>query len=142
MRHRPDVKKAIRVPLNLSIGAALLGAGFVVPAISQEAGNFLENVKKGEWTVRFRDGSGARKLCLRSGTELTQLRQKNSGCERLIVDEDADSVTVHHACKNRGYSRTSVRKETRNLLQIESQGFFDQQPFQYSAEARWTGPCK
>ena len=96
---------------------------------------------KGEWTVRFRDGSATRKVCLRSGQELMQLRHGRQGCKQVVVTNDAQEATVQYSCRGDGYGRTTVRRETRSLVQLSSQGFADGRPFEFFAEARRTGNC-
>lgn len=130
---------------NLATGLALCvgAAGFAVPALSQAGGlKMLESIAKGEWTVKYRDGTPNRKVCIRTGRELIQLRHKDAGCNRFVVDDTASKVTVHYTCPGNGYGRTSIRRETGNLVQIESQGIEAGLPFQLAAEARLTGTCR
>jgi hypothetical protein len=101
----------------------------------------LARLTKGGWTIKFRDGSPDRRLCLRTGQELIQLRHSESGCNQFVI-EDADAkVTVQYTCPSNGFGRTSVRRETGSLIQIESQGIAGGLPFQLTAEARHTGRC-
>lgn len=123
-----------------AIGSVLAGA-LAVPALAQGTSGVFDRLSKGEWTVRFRDGSAPRKICVRSGFELAQLKLNSQNCTSVVVQETSDAVTVHHSCKARGFSRTKVRRETGALVQIESQGFIDDLPYQFAAEARRTGDC-
>ena len=101
----------------------------------------LARLGKGEWTIKHRDGSPDRRVCVRSGQELIQLRHPESGCSQFVI-EDADAkVTVQYTCPNNGFGRTSIRRETDTLIQIESQGIASNLPFQFVAEARQTGRC-
>lgn len=102
----------------------------------------LDGLSKGEWTVRARDGSEPRKLCLRNGDELIQLLHDERNCSRFIVEDRSDSVTVQYTCRGNGYGRTSIRRETDALVQLESQGISDGLPFDLRAEARLTGTCR
>ncbi|GMN02283.1 hypothetical protein [Erythrobacter sp. MTPC3] len=125
--------------LALFLGAA----SFAVPAFSQAGGlKMLAGIAKGEWTVTYRDGAPIRKVCVRSGRELIQLRHKEADCSRFVVDDAATKVTVQYTCPGNGYGRTSIRRETGNLVQIESQGIESGVPFQFVAEARLTGTCR
>ncbi|MBV7258404.1 hypothetical protein [Erythrobacter crassostreae] len=125
--------------------AALLGAGalgFALPALAQsDSLAMLSELAKGEWTVKYRDGSPARKICVKSGQELIQLRHTDNGCNRFVVEDDTSKVAVHYTCAGNGYGRTSIRRETGSLVQIESQGIAAGKPFQFAAEARRTGSC-
>ncbi|MGB3808208.1 MAG: hypothetical protein WA936_13490 [Erythrobacter sp.] len=130
---------------KLSIAAIALSAWLVPlagPVVAQSADlPMLSQLAGGEWTVRFRDGSASRKICVRSGAELIQLRHRGSGCSRFVVENEANRVTVQYTCPGNGYGRTSVRRETNSLVQIESQGISNGVPFQLTAEARRTGGC-
>lgn len=128
-----------------SLVAAIAAAGFVLAAPGQAqtgALAMLDGLAKGEWTVRYRDGSPDRKICLRKGDELIQLRHDDRNCSRFVVDDAASEVTVQYTCRGNGYGRTNVRRETSSLVQIESQGIAEGLPFQFQAEARRTGTCQ
>jgi len=113
-----------------------------VPTSAQSDGlAMLEGLMKGEWTVTPRSGGEARKICVRSGRELIQLRHTERNCSRFVVEDAQSEVTVQYTCPGNGYGRTSIRRETGSLVQIESQGIAAGQPFQMTAEARRTGAC-
>jgi hypothetical protein len=124
-------------------GLILLGfAGLAVPALGQGNGlSMLGTLTKGEWTVKHRDGSPDRKICVRAGYELIQLKHVEGGCSRFVVEDGAAKVTVQYTCRGNGYGRTSIRRETAGLVQLESQGIHQGLPFQFVAEARRTGSC-
>jgi len=120
---------------------AVLATG--VPLMAQSGGAaLLGELAKGEWTIRFRDGQPERKICVRSGHELVQLRHKTQNCSRFVVEDGTNEVTVQYTCPGDGYGRTSIRRETPSLVQIESQGIAGDLPFQMIAEARRTGVCR
>ena len=129
------------------IGAlALAGAGVVlglaVPVLAQGNGlAMLGTLTKGEWTIRQRSGAPERKICEKSGAELIQLMHRESGCSQFVVEDGAARVTVQYTCPGNGYGRTSIRRETPALVQLESQGIESRTPFQLTAEARRTGTC-
>ena len=83
-----------------------------------------------------------RSICLGDVAQLVQLRHASSQCSRFVVEHAANKVTVQYTCRGNGYGRTSIRKETNTLVQIESQGIAGGLPFQFKAEARRTGACK
>jgi len=136
------MKRPVRL-LPLVLAAALAGAlPFAIPVFAQSGDlPMLSQLSDGEWTVRFRDGSASRRICVRSGSELIQLRHRGPGCSRFVVENTAGKVTVQYTCPGDGYGRTSVRRETNSLVQIESQGIVGGVPFQVTAEARRTGSC-
>ncbi|MEQ8738855.1 MAG: hypothetical protein RID59_09870 [Hoeflea sp.] len=116
--------------------------GFALPAAAQGDGlAMLDNLARGEWTIKPRDGSAERKVCVRSGEELIQLRHEGRDCNRFVVEDQPSEVTVQYTCPGNGYGRTNIRRETNALVQIESQGIASGLPFEFSAEARRTGSC-
>lgn len=132
--------------LTVTAGGLALGAIIAVSAPRDAAAQgqglaMLSSLTKGEWTIKHRDGSPNRKICVRSGQELIQLRHPESGCSQFIVEDAAAKVTVQYTCPNNGFGRTNIRRETGSLVQIESQGIAGGMPFQFTAEARHTGRC-
>jgi len=121
---------------------AALAAGLAAPVLAQGNGlAMLGTLAKGEWTIKQRGTAPERKICVRSGTELIQLMHRESGCSQFVVEDGAARVTVQYTCPGNGYGRTSIRRETGALVQLESQGIYSGTPFQMTAEARRTGPC-
>lgn len=125
------------------MGKAIMAAAGLVaaPALAQGSLAMLDSLDKGGWEVRYRDGSTSRKICVRSGREFIQLRHNAGNCNRFVVEDGAGEVTVQYTCRGNGYGRTSIRKETSALVQIDSHGISEGKPFQFSAEARRTGSC-
>jgi len=139
MTDRTDSRKRI-VALGLAGAGAVLG--LAVPVLAQGNGlAMLGSLTKGEWTIRQRGGAPDRKICVRSGAELIQLMHNESGCSQFVVEDGAARVTVQYTCPGNGYGRTSIRRETPALVQLESQGIEGKMPFQLTAEARRTGTC-
>ena len=114
-----------------------------MPANGQRpALTMLDQLDRGKWEVRLRDGSRTvYPLCLDSGRRLIQLRHPQSLCDRVVVDDQANAVTVQYTCRGQGYGRTSIRRENNRLVQIETQGIAEGLPFDFLAEARRTGDC-
>ncbi|WDA42165.1 DUF3617 domain-containing protein [Erythrobacter sp. BLCC-B19] len=139
MTDRTDSRKRA-----LALGAILSGAAlwFAVPVLAQGNGlAMLGTLTKGEWTIKQRGSAPDRKVCLKSGAELIQLMHRESGCSQFVVEDGAARVTVQYTCPGNGYGRTSIRRETGTLVQLESQGIHSGMPFQMTAEARRTGAC-
>jgi len=138
----------MRMLRNMLIAGAVFAVGLVAagssaPGFAQGGGlEMLDGLAKGEWTVRQRDGSPSRKICVRTGRELIQLQHKQTNCNRFVVDDNAAEVTVQYTCPGNGYGRTSIRRETPVLVQVETQGIAGGLPFEFSAEARRTGDCR
>lgn len=110
-------------------------------AAADDALGLLNRLQPGKWVVSSKDGGPSRTICLGDPIQLVQLRHAGSVCSRYVVEDGADKVTVQYTCKGNGYGRTSVRRETGSLVQIESQGIEGGLPFQFRAEARRIGAC-
>mgnify|MGYP003112904191 CR=1 FL=1 len=120
------------------LGLAALG----YPAAAQAPElAMLDGLAKGMWELRFRADNSVQRICLRSGRELLQLRHKQPGCDRFVVEDGANLVTVQYTCRGDGYGRTTVRRESDRLVQIKSQGIKSGAPFSIDAEARHSGSC-
>lgn len=126
--------KAAFVLLALGAGSALAAQG--------DALAMLSKLPRGQWAVASRDGGPSRTICLGDPIQLVQLRHAGSACSRFVVEDGPDKITVQYTCKGNGYGRTSIRRETSTLVQIESQGIEGGLPFQFKAEARRTGACR
>jgi hypothetical protein len=129
---------------KLVISAAIVATGlFVPPAAGQRSSlAMLDQIEAGRWEIRMRDGTRRTyPLCVENGRRLLQLRHEAQNCDRLIVEDNPDSVTVQYTCRGRGYGRTSIRRETNQLVQIQTQGIAEGLPFDFAAEARRTGNC-
>ncbi|MDP3906355.1 hypothetical protein [Novosphingobium sp.] len=127
----------------------LAGAGIAAmlacsaPASGERASlTMLDQLDAGRWELRLRDsGIPAERMCISNGRRFIQLRHPEVTCERLVVEDGPSEVTVQYTCRGQGYGRTSIRRETNRLLQIQSQGIRDGLPFEFSAEARRVGNC-
>lgn len=116
--------------------------GLTLPVWAQGNGlAMLGTLAKGEWTIKQRGSKVDRKICVKTGAELIQLAHRESGCSQFVVEDGAVRVTVQYTCPGNGYGRTSIRRETGALVQIESQGIRGGMPFELTAEGRRTGPC-
>lgn len=136
------IKRALISPIGLIAAIGMIALGLTLPAAAQsDSLAMLGGLTKGEWTIKHRDGSEDRRVCVKTGQELIQLRHTETGCSRFVVEDGASKVTVQYTCPGNGYGRTNIRKETGALVQIESQGIASGAPFQFAAEARRTGSC-
>ena len=102
----------------------------------------LDQLQPGQWEVRDRDLSGGRsRLCLESGRGLIQIRHMRETCRSFTVEDTAEAVTVHYTCPGNGFGQTSVRFESAQLVQLETQGIAQGLPFNFRAEVRRVGSC-
>ena len=130
---------------TLRIAGALAAALFVAafPASGQRPPlAMLDQLDIGQWELRLRDGRKlVERLCVNNGRRLIQLRHLEPTCDRYIIDDKPGEVTVQYTCRGRGYGRTHIRRETNQLVQIDSQGIAEGLPFDFIAEARRIGDC-
>ncbi len=137
-----DGTESTKSALALGGLAAVAALCVSLPVLAQGQGlAMLGMLSKGEWTVKQRGVATDRKICVKSGAELIQLIHREGGCSQFVVEDGAARVTVQYTCPGNGYGRTSIRRETSALVQLESQGIHKGIPFQMTAEARRTGPC-
>jgi hypothetical protein len=133
--------KAGSLRRRIAIGAVV--GGIALAAVAAHAADLamLASLDKGGWTLRIRDDGSQHRICVRTGQEFVQIRHKQPGCSRFVVQDGADEVIVQYTCRGNGYGRTSIRREGPGLVQIRSQGIVNGAPFAISAEARHTGAC-
>lgn len=132
--------KALLRGTLLAIAVALAA----VPAIAQApALAMLDSLAHGGWDLRLRSGGdgSTQHICVNSGREFIQLKHRQANCQRFVVQDDPDQVTVQYTCRGDGYGRTTIRRESKGLVQIDSQGIKDGTPFSIAGEARYTGAC-
>src|SRR6478752_5240417 len=99
---RPAAAGAI---LFLALGAAPQQRGLVA----------LGTIERGQWQLKLVDGA-ARSLCISNPATLIQLRHPGAQCTQTIVENTADTATVHYTCPGHGYGRTSITVETSRIL--------------------------
>ena len=128
---------------SAAIATGLLLGIFAVPGEAQAPVlAMLDGLQTGEWELRFRNGDAARRICVRNGRDLIQLKHREIGCNRYVVEDGASEVTVQYTCKGNGYGRTNIRRESSTLVQLESQGREGGSPFSFTAEGRRIGACR
>jgi len=123
-----------------AVAAAIALASVPLAAQAPELA-MLDALTKGAWNLRIREDGSQRRMCVRDGREFIQLRHRQAGCSRFVVQDGADEVVVQYTCRGNGYGRTSIRREGNALVQIRSQGIEGGTPFSFSAEARHSGSC-
>jgi len=129
---------------RLTIGGAIAMAAIPGSPVFAERPSLamLDQLQPGQWEVRDRDVSGERsRLCIESGRRLIQIRHMREACRSFTVQDTAQTVTVHYTCPGNGFGQTSVRFESAQLVQLETQGIAQGLPFNVRAEARRVGAC-
>lgn len=127
--------------------AVLLGSMTALAASAPIAGQkrplaMLDSLMDGRWEMRIRgEHAGPTRMCLQDGRQLIQLRHAELSCERTVVEDTSDAVTVQYTCRGQGYGRTHIRRETPQLVQLDSQGVAGGLPFEFTAEVRRVGDC-
>ena len=124
----------------LAAAAALMGtAGLAAPA---QAPRFvaLDTMQHGLWQLR-EAGGAARGVCVRDPASLFQQRSRGAQCSRFVIDNGANSATVHYTCPGSGHGRTTISVETPRLVRIESDGIEQGAPFSLDIEGRRVGEC-
>lgn len=127
--------------LLLACGAVALGFG--VSASAQRARlELFHRIEPGHWQLHSGDGElPTPDMCLPSPRRLIQLRHPQLFCSNLVLTDQPDELTVQYTCPGRGYGRTTIRRETPSLIQIQTQGIAEGRPFDFSAEGRRVGDC-
>jgi hypothetical protein len=114
----------------------------VAPVAAQTPGlAMLAELERGSWQIRERAGGAGRNVCLGDAAQFLQLRHPRGGCSRYVISDTAGEVTIHYTCPGAGHGRTTVRRETNRLVQIDTQGIASGAPFSDAYEARRLGPC-
>jgi hypothetical protein len=132
----------MKIRMRFAVAAAGLLTALSAPASGQRpALAMLNGLDAGRWELRVRDDGSVERLCLPDVKRLIQLRHPADACDRLIVTDAASEVTVQYTCRGRGYGRTHIRRETNQLVQIDTQGIAEGLPFSFAAEARRVGDC-
>lgn len=135
-------KRGFRLDRRRSVAVAVIAAVLAWPVAAQAPGlPMLGQLAKGSWTLRDRGDGSQRRICVRDGRELIQLRHRESGCSRFVVEDGPNQVVVQYTCPGNGYGRTTIRRESNGLVQVSSTGIVDGAPFAYTAEGRHSGTC-
>lgn len=130
---------ALKQIFGMTLAALALGVPVAAQAPSLA---MLDQLEQGQWQLVDRDGMvPMRSICLGDARQLIQLRHERAQCQRFVVEDSLQSVTVSYSCPGTGNGRTTIRRETDRLVQIETQGIARGAPFSMAFEARRTGVC-
>ncbi len=123
-------------------GAAFAASVVALPVTAQTPGlAMLGQLERGGWQLTDRDGGASQRICLGDTAQLIQIRHQRSACTRFVVADGNAEVTVGYDCGTAGYGRTTIRRETNRLVQIETQGVVRGAPFSQTFEGRRIGAC-
>jgi hypothetical protein len=126
----------------LFMGLTALGWAIAAPAQTPTLA-MLDQLEKGSWALKDRaNGAVIRSVCIGDAKQLIQVRHPQAACSRYIISDSANEVTVHYTCGGQGHGRTTIRRETNRLTQIDTQGVAGGMPFSASIEARRMGACQ
>ncbi len=130
-------------PLFRRLTFAAVLAAATVPAVAQAPQlAMLDGLERGQWVLRDRDDPATtRSYCVTDFRALLQLQHARNQCTRTVLENSASAVTVHYSCPGAGHGRTTIRRETNRLVQIDTQGIAGGAPFSLAYEARKTGVC-
>lgn len=134
------MNRLVLTTVALAIGIV---PGMLAPVMGQGRQlTMLDQIPDGRWELHFRGRPDqVQRLCLHDARTLIQLRHPEQSCDRIVVEDGTESVTVQYTCRGRGYGRTHIRRETAQLIQVESQGIAGGLPFEFTAEGRRVGDC-
>lgn len=121
-------------------GAALFAGA---PVAAEAPGlAMLNELERGLWQLRDREGERpTQTICLGDARQMLQPRHAGLQCPRYVIEDSASSVTVHYSCPGAGHGRTTIRRETNRLVQVDTQGIVAGTPFSIALEGRRMGPC-
>lgn len=101
----------------------------------------LASLQPGAWHLRLRGENRGRDLCLGDPMQLIQIRHPENVCSRFVISDTRTMAVVHYTCPGAGHGRTTVRVETPQLVQIQTQGIAANAPFDWDLEGRRIGEC-
>ncbi len=128
---------------SMTLVATVLAGGAAHAVL--DSGDLLETLERGLWRLRPASGTSSPlpvdQYCVGDATRLAQLRHSDAVCAQNVLRSSANSVTISYSCRGKGQGITVIRKETNRLIQIQSQGTWNNSPFSFTAEARRAGAC-
>jgi hypothetical protein len=115
--------------------------GFAQPAVAPTL-TALTQLQPGQWELRSRDDPAeSRSICVNDMRALLQVRHGMAQCNRFVIANDPARTTIHYTCPGSGHGQTTLRVETPRLVQIDSQGVANGEPFAFTLEGRRAGSC-
>lgn len=143
MTQSPLISPQTRRLLLLLTAACLLLAAIAAPLLGQHAAlAMLDRLDPGAWELRTRNGEAEpNRLCFGDARRLIQLRHPGAACDRFIIEDLPERITVQYTCPGRGYGRTTIRRDNAQSVMIDTQGIAGGMPFEFVIRARRVGNC-
>jgi hypothetical protein len=134
-------------PSWVRVSAALLLGSLALAGVAHASGRasfpLLDRLEKGQWTLTERgQAKPMRKICLGDASVLLRPEHRGGQCAQYILDNEPAHLSIHYKCSAMGHGNTIIRHETNRVVQIETQGIVNGQPFERSIEARRVGACQ
>lgn len=130
-----------QLAMGRGIGAALLLA-LPGAALAGPAPKVLGRIAPGAWDLRARDPQDRRThLCVANAVSLMQPRHAGQQCEQYVVQNESERAAVTYNCPKGGRGHTVLRRETGELVQIDTQGVSQGEPFAMALEGRHVPSC-
>ncbi|GGD57968.1 hypothetical protein GCM10010990_04080 [Croceicoccus mobilis] len=101
----------------------------------------MAGLRPGLYEARDLETGDARRICIRSQSDLVQLRHVGKTCKHYVIEDTASALGVRYSCPGGDWGLTRVRSEGRVLAQAESQGMEQGSPFSVQVELRYREPC-
>lgn len=139
--------RIIRTARQTAIAAAALAWAALTPTSAQNLHPAdlaaLALLQPGQWALHGRDSTtGSKNLCVQDMRALLQIEHGKAQCNRFVIADGAKMTIVHYTCPGQGHGQTTLRVETPRLIQIDSQGVRDNEPFAVAFEGRRVGECE
>jgi len=131
----------IRAIVRPALAGSLFACGLTAAPAQGPQLAALGGIEHGEWQLHEvgEHGTG-RMLCVSDPSVLLQVIHGNAPCSRFVIENAANTATVHYTCPT-GHGRTTITIETPRLFQLKTQGVMNGAPFDYDFEGRRTGAC-
>lgn len=123
------------------LGLALIASPVFSEPVAAPVLAALSGLETGQWQLRSRGGGEGTSLCVNDPRVLLQVRHPRAQCSKFVISNDPRSATVQYSCPGAGSGRTTLRVETPRLVQIDSQGIVNNEPFAMQLEGRRVGTC-
>jgi hypothetical protein len=136
MRLRMNIGRKLFVLVAALVASPILSQPAEAPTLTA-----LTAIENGQWLLKASNAAENRSICVSDARVLLQVEHARSLCSRFVIANEPKATTVHYTCPGVGHGRTTLRVETPRLVQIDSQGIADKEPFAVHFEGRRVGAC-
>lgn len=124
---------------SFALLAGLAGGAFAEAA---RAPSVLPGVQPGLWEVsRDATGRGARRGCLRDMAILATYAHAGDRCGRTVIVNEPRRLVMALECGQGSFGRSQITVTTPRALKLETQGFRQGEPYDFTVYARRVGEC-